>query len=55
VIPQVDSFGPNGYTGEETKMMLESRKIMGLPDLKVIDHRARAGRAGALGFGQRRV
>ena len=35
VIPQVDSFGPNGYTGEETKMMLESRKIMGLPALKV--------------------
>lgn len=35
VIPQVDSFGPNGYTGEETKMMLESRKIMGLPNLKV--------------------
>ena len=35
VIPQVDSFGSNGYTGEETKMMLESRKIMGLPDLKV--------------------
>jgi aspartate-semialdehyde dehydrogenase len=35
LIPQVDSFGPNGYTGEETKMMLESRKIMGLPNLKV--------------------
>jgi len=35
LIPQVDSFGPNGYTGEETKMMLESRKIMGLPALKV--------------------
>ena len=35
VIPQVDSFGPNGYTGEETKMMLESRKIMGMPALKV--------------------
>lgn len=35
LIPQVDSFGSNGYTGEETKMMLESRKIMGLPDLKV--------------------
>jgi aspartate-semialdehyde dehydrogenase len=32
VIPQVDSFGPNGYTGEETKMMQESRKIMGLPE-----------------------
>ncbi len=35
LIPQVDSFGANGYTGEETKMMLESRKIMGLPNLKV--------------------
>jgi aspartate-semialdehyde dehydrogenase len=35
VIPQVDTFGPNGYTGEETKMMQESRKIMDLPQLKV--------------------
>jgi len=35
VIPQVDSFGADGYTGEETKMMQESRKIMGLPHLKV--------------------
>jgi aspartate-semialdehyde dehydrogenase len=35
VIPQVDTFGTNGYTGEETKMMLESRKIMGLPNLPV--------------------
>ena len=35
VIPQVDTFGPDGYTGEETKIMLESRKIMGLPDLPV--------------------
>jgi aspartate-semialdehyde dehydrogenase len=34
-IPQVDSFGSDGYTGEETKMMQESRKIMGLPALKV--------------------
>jgi aspartate-semialdehyde dehydrogenase len=34
-IPQVDTFGDNGYTGEETKMMLESRKIMGLPELRV--------------------
>ena len=32
VIPQVDTFGANGYTGEETKMMQESRKIMGLPE-----------------------
>ncbi|HEY1791575.1 MAG TPA: aspartate-semialdehyde dehydrogenase [Opitutaceae bacterium] len=35
VIPQVDSFGANGYTGEETKMMLEARKILGLPNLPV--------------------
>ena len=34
-LPQVDTFGANGYTGEETKMMLESRKIMGLPQLRV--------------------
>jgi aspartate-semialdehyde dehydrogenase len=34
-IPQVDTFGDDGYTGEETKMAQESRKIMGLPDLKV--------------------
>ena len=24
-IPQIDSFGADGYTGEENKMMLESR------------------------------
>lgn len=35
VIPHIDSFGADGYTGEETKMREESRKIMGLPDLKV--------------------
>ncbi|MEO6873886.1 MAG: aspartate-semialdehyde dehydrogenase [Opitutaceae bacterium] len=35
VLPQVDTFGANGYTGEETKMMLESRKVMGLPNLRV--------------------
>ena len=35
VIPQVDSFGANGYTGEETKMMQESRKIMGMPQLPI--------------------
>lgn len=34
-IPQVDSFGSDGYTGEESKMLQESRKIMGLPNLKV--------------------
>ena len=35
VIPQVDTFGADGYTGEETKMREESRKIMGLPALKI--------------------
>ena len=35
VIPQVDSFGANGYTGEESKMEAESRRIMGLPNLRV--------------------
>ncbi|OIR13443.1 aspartate-semialdehyde dehydrogenase [mine drainage metagenome] len=35
LIPQIDSFGADGYTGEENKMMIESRKIMGLPNLKV--------------------
>lgn len=34
-IPQVDSFGADGYTGEETKMREESRKIMGLPGLRI--------------------
>jgi len=34
-IPHIDSFGADGYTGEENKMMLESRKIMGLPGLRV--------------------
>lgn len=34
-IPQVDSFGSDGYTGEETKMAQESRKIMNLPNLKL--------------------
>lgn len=34
-IPQVDTFGEDGYTGEETKMAQESRRIMGLPDLRV--------------------
>jgi aspartate-semialdehyde dehydrogenase len=35
VIPHIDSFGSDGYTGEETKMRAESRKILGLPNLKV--------------------
>jgi aspartate-semialdehyde dehydrogenase len=35
VIPQVDTFGTNGYTGEENKMAAESRKILEMPDLPV--------------------
>ncbi len=34
VIPHIDVFQPNGYTKEEMKVTWESRKIMGLPDLK---------------------
>lgn len=34
-LPHIDSFGADGYTGEETKMAQESRKIMGLPELRV--------------------
>ncbi len=33
VIPQVDSFQADGYTGEEAKMLAESRKILELPAL----------------------
>ncbi len=35
LIPHIDSFGADGYTGEETKMREESRKILGLPALRV--------------------
>jgi aspartate-semialdehyde dehydrogenase len=33
VIPHIDTFQENGYTKEEMKVVWESRKIMGLPDL----------------------
>ena len=35
LIPHIDSFGADGYTGEETKMRSESRKILEMPELKV--------------------
>ena len=35
VIPHIDVFLPNGYTKEEEKMMFETRKILGDPDLKI--------------------
>jgi aspartate-semialdehyde dehydrogenase len=34
-IPQIDVFEENGYTKEEMKVVRESRKIMGLPDLRI--------------------
>jgi len=34
-LPQIASFGPDGFTGEERKMMEETRKILALPDLKI--------------------
>jgi aspartate-semialdehyde dehydrogenase len=35
VIPHVDTFADNGYTGEEIKLVNEVRKILELPDLPV--------------------
>lgn len=35
VIPHIDVFLENGYTKEEKKMIEETRKILGVPDLKV--------------------
>lgn len=34
-VPQVGDFGPEGWTGEERKMIEEPRKILSLPDLPV--------------------
>lgn len=34
-LPQIGSVGENGNTDEEEKMIRESRKILGLPELKV--------------------
>jgi aspartate-semialdehyde dehydrogenase len=35
VIPHIDKFGPDGYTGEELKLVNEVRKILELPELPV--------------------
>ena len=35
VLPHAGSFKENGYTSEEIKMCYETRKIMGMPDLRV--------------------
>ena len=34
-LPEIDVFLPNGYTREEWKIVNESRKILGLPDLRI--------------------
>ncbi len=35
VVPQIDRFEDNGYTREEMKMVWETRKILGAPDIQV--------------------
>ncbi len=35
LVPQLDVFVEEGYTKEEMKMVRESRKILGLPDLRI--------------------
>lgn len=35
LIPHIDDFGKGGYTGEELKIIAETRKIMGIPKLPV--------------------
>ena len=35
LIPHIDQFGEDGYTGEEKKLVNEVRKILELPDLAI--------------------
>lgn len=35
VVPQIGAFTASGFTEEEEKMMQESRKILGLPELRI--------------------
>jgi aspartate-semialdehyde dehydrogenase len=35
LIPHIDKFGENGYTGEETKLVNEVRKILDAPELPI--------------------
>lgn len=35
LIPHIDKFLPNGYTKEEMKVVLETQKILGMPNLAV--------------------
>jgi len=35
LIPHIDTFAPDGYTGEEWKLVNETRKVLELPDLRI--------------------
>jgi aspartate-semialdehyde dehydrogenase len=35
LIPHIDRFGPDGYTGEELKLVNETRKILEVPELLI--------------------
>lgn len=35
LLPQIGAFQGNGYTWEEMKLLLETRKVLGIPDLPV--------------------
>ncbi|MGI8825457.1 MAG: aspartate-semialdehyde dehydrogenase [Chloroflexota bacterium] len=41
VLPHIDTFDSDGWSGEEHKMIVETRKIMSLPDLHVVPTTAR--------------
>jgi aspartate-semialdehyde dehydrogenase len=41
VVPHIDRFEDNGYTREEMKVVWETRKILGLPELRVTATAAR--------------
>jgi aspartate-semialdehyde dehydrogenase len=36
LIPAIDAFREDGYTGEEMKLVNETRKILGVPDLAIM-------------------
>lgn len=36
VVPQIGSFGEDGFTGEELKVAAETRKVLELPDLPIV-------------------
>ena len=55
VIPEIDVFMEDGYTKEEWKMMMETKKILDPENQADRDLRARAGLRRPFGSGQHRV